>query len=197
MCPLTESTATIRHAFYMVSEVGWLAYISKALSERLQFDPELTLEKAKKIVRQREAVQEQQQILKNNTSLKEERLVDSLGHTNPYRGKGTSIRRPPKGARQHQQKPPPAAAGTNCRCSRCGKGPHARHLCPAKDVECYTCKQKGHFSSQCFSKSVADVSSNETPTDNYYDTAFLDTIGAGNATTWNSTILIDGHDVPF
>ena len=144
MCPLTESTATIRHAFYMVSEVGWLAYISKALSERLQFDPELTLEKAKKIVRQCEAVQEQQQILKNDTSLKEERLVDSLGHTNPHRGKGTLIRHPPKGARQHQQKPPPAAAGTNRRCSRCGKGPHARHLCPAKDVECYTCKRKGH-----------------------------------------------------
>ena len=60
-------------------------------------------------------------ILKNGTSLKEERLVDSLGHTNPHRGKGTSNRRPPKRARQHQQKPPSAAAGTNRRCSRCGK----------------------------------------------------------------------------
>ena len=34
-----------------------------ALSERLQLDPELTLEKAKKLVRQREAVHEQQQFL--------------------------------------------------------------------------------------------------------------------------------------
>ena len=69
----------------------------KALSERLQLDPELTLEKAKKIVRQHEAVQEQQQILKNGTILKEEKLVDSLGHTNPHRGKGTSTGVHPKG----------------------------------------------------------------------------------------------------
>ena len=41
------------------------------------------------------------------------------------------------------------------------------------------------------------MSSNETPTDDYYDTAFLNVIGAGNTTTWNSTILIDGHEVPF
>ena len=36
----------------------------EALSKRLQLDPDLTLEKAKKIVRQQEAVQEQQQVLK-------------------------------------------------------------------------------------------------------------------------------------
>ena len=39
-----------------------------SLSQRLQLDPELTLEKAKKLVRQREAVQEQQQMLKGATS---------------------------------------------------------------------------------------------------------------------------------
>ena len=39
-----------------------------SLSQRLQLDPELTLEKVKKIVRQREAVQEQQQVLKGATS---------------------------------------------------------------------------------------------------------------------------------
>ena len=33
--------------------------VDKALSERLQLDPELTLEKANKIIRQCEAVQEQ------------------------------------------------------------------------------------------------------------------------------------------
>ena len=73
---------------------------NKTLSEHVQLDLELTLEKANKVIRQREAVQEQQQIVKNITSLKEERLVDSLGQTNPHRGKGTANRRPPKGARQ-------------------------------------------------------------------------------------------------
>ena len=36
----------------------------EALSKRLQLDPDLTLEKANKIVRQQEVVQEQQQVLK-------------------------------------------------------------------------------------------------------------------------------------
>ena len=39
-----------------------------SLSQRLQLDPELTLEKAKKIVHQLEAVQEKQQVLKGATS---------------------------------------------------------------------------------------------------------------------------------
>ena len=39
-----------------------------ALSERLQLDPDLTLEKAKKLVRQREAVHEQQQFLTGKSS---------------------------------------------------------------------------------------------------------------------------------
>ena len=38
------------------------------LSERLQLDPDLTLEKAKKMVRQREAVHDQQQVLKGASS---------------------------------------------------------------------------------------------------------------------------------
>ena len=37
-----------------------------ALSERLQLDPELTLEKAKRAARQKEAVQEQQQSLRSD-----------------------------------------------------------------------------------------------------------------------------------
>ena len=38
--------------------------LDKTLSERLQLDPALTVEKAKQMIRQHEAVQEQQQVLK-------------------------------------------------------------------------------------------------------------------------------------
>ena len=38
----------------------------KALSERLQMKPILTLDTAKKLIRQREAVQQQQKMLKGN-----------------------------------------------------------------------------------------------------------------------------------
>jgi len=40
-----------------------------ALSERLQLDPELTLDKAKKMVQQKEAVKDQQTVLKGDTNL--------------------------------------------------------------------------------------------------------------------------------
>ena len=161
-----------------------------ALSERLQLDPELTLEKAKKIVRQCEAVQEQQ-ILKNGTSLKEERVVNSLGQTNQHRGKGTS-KGPDSISRSLLQQLQAQTVDV---------------LGAGKVLTPVTCTQPKMWratpasgratSAQCFSKSVADVSSNETPTDDYYDTAFLNTIGARNTTAWNSTILINGHEVPF
>ena len=42
---------------------------NEALSKRLQMESNLTLEKAKKLIRQREAVQQQQSILKNSETL--------------------------------------------------------------------------------------------------------------------------------
>lgn len=45
-------------------------------SERLQMDPDLTLEKAKKLVMQREAVHEQQALLKVDPKV--ETSIDSL-----------------------------------------------------------------------------------------------------------------------
>ena len=48
----------------MISDRLVVAIQDLSLSERLQVDPELTLEKAKKLVRQHEAVREQQQVLK-------------------------------------------------------------------------------------------------------------------------------------
>ena len=49
----------------------------KALSKRLQLDADLTLEKAKKIVRQQEAVQEQQQVLKTSHWMKHWAVKDT------------------------------------------------------------------------------------------------------------------------
>ena len=42
-----------------------------ALSQRLQLDPDLTLEKTMRVARQREAVQEQQEILREAADSKE------------------------------------------------------------------------------------------------------------------------------
>ena len=58
----------------------------KALSERMQVDPNLTLDKAKREVRQREAVQEQQGVLKGDQG----KAVDSVRRPNRPSWKSTS-----------------------------------------------------------------------------------------------------------
>ena len=103
----------------------------QAQSERLQMDAGLTLKKAKTLVRQREAVQEQQILLKH--SQKEDKSIDFLRQGVPSEGKVPLKNRsqaPAKKPRQMQSK-----------CSRCGRGPHTRQQCPAKDAACHNCKR--------------------------------------------------------
>ena len=90
------------------------------------------------------------------------------------------------------------------KCSRCGKGSHSRQQCPARDAICHKCRKKGHYSSQCFSKSIADVTlgpilhSPEGAKDSdYYDTAYLDAVGTGQSSKWTTTISIAGAEVIF
>ena len=90
----------------------------RSLSERLQLDAGLTLESAKTRARQREAVHEQQSVLRN--APKQEVAVDWVS------------RKPP---RRPSYKPRPPDSG---QCSRCGKERHPRNVCPAKDAICHT-----------------------------------------------------------
>ena len=140
----------------------------RSVTVHLQMDPELTLEKAKMFVRQREAVQEQQSLLQHGQKV--DKVIDSLHKTPSFKGKGSHRgRRPPTTVWQ----PQPAQS----KCSRCGHGPLSRQQCPAHDTECYTCKKKGHYSAQYFHKSVADVAREPDAAD-HYDRAYLNTIGA-------------------
>ena len=109
----------------------------KALSEQLQLDEELTLEKAKKRVRQREAIQEQQVILKGEaTDQLRELPIDSLNYRKSAEKQTESTR---------HRKSPQGISASNTKCYHSGKEPHARNLCPAKKAVCHTCKKKGHL----------------------------------------------------
>ena len=124
-----------------------------ALSQRLQLDPNLTLDKAKKLVRQREAVQEQQQVLKGAPSSDLEELQRG------YHRAANDTRRPqqqqsPKQFKQRQSE------GKSC--FRCGKGQHSREKCPAKDAICHRCHKKGHYGAYWLSK-VDEVVSTIVP----------------------------------
>ena len=107
-----------------------------------------------------------------------------------------------KGKQTHRKSSNPAQGrmANNTKCYRCGKEPHARNSCPAKEAVCHTCKKRGHYSSQCFKKkSISDVNTGapNEQSQEYYDTLFLDTIDSGQKNTWNVTIQVEGNDVCF
>ena len=88
-----------------------------SLSERLQMDLELTLEKAKTVIRQREAVREQQVTIKGDR-LETSQFLEAVGQKNQ------------KGTKKQTSTPPQK------RCTRCGKDQHPHNVYPAKEATC-------------------------------------------------------------
>ena len=109
------------------------------LSQRMQMDSTLDLAKAKTTLRQAEAVQEQQSVLKPPAAVEFVKEV--------------------RGARGRRQRSVPQKPSQRCmRCGRAGK--HQRTDCPARNATCHYCHKEGHFASQCLSKQAADVQIN-------------------------------------
>ena len=151
---------------------------NKALSERLQLDAKLTLESAKTSVRQREAVHEQQQLLKGlppNQAM----TIDS-------------VQPKPLSASRWSRGKPPLNGGYNSegrRCSRCGRGPHPRQSSPARDAECFKCKRKGHFGSVCLSKAAVSEVTKEDP--------LTAVVADESRSSWNTTVTVNGREISF
>ena len=169
----------------------------QALSQRMQIDPDLTLEKAKTSVRQREAVKEQQAVLGKTapTSAKLETSVDFV-----RKGKAKNF----KPATLHKTFSPASQPLQHHKCTRCGRSAHSRQQCPAKDATCYKCKRKGHFSNQCRSKTVADVTdskpavqTHEMENEDFLDIAYLNTIVSEKGNIWTCQVHVNGQETEF
>ena len=103
------------------------------LSEKLQLDPKLTLEKAMNLARQRETVKQQQSILVGGFHSKSAE-VDFIAKGNPRRKKHKN----PK------QKIPPSATPQSkhqSKCPRCLGSFHPKKTCPARSSKCNKCSK--------------------------------------------------------
>ena len=126
--------------------------LDRKLSEKMQLDAHLTLEKACDIARQNETVKKQQEILRSSS-------VDAVKVTQRQPRKKPNTR----GVRETtQQKNGPE------KCQRCEKSNHNRNRCPAKDATCHKCKKKGHFSNVCRSGKVNEVEIEDNSDGEYF-----------------------------
>ena len=147
------------------------------LSEKLQLDAELTLDKAVSQVRQAEAVKKQQAVIRSEG--------DSVPIGSIKKGSSRLSAKPVKPFSQSKVKS----------CSWCGKVPaHDRQKCPAKEAVCRKCQKKGHFQRVCRSAaSVGTLHGGDSSSDESVET-FLGAVGDSN---WHVNIEVDGHTERF
>lgn len=129
------------------------------LSEKLQLEADLTLEKATTKVRQSEAVHRQQRDLRGSSEADpiciEAVHKQRLGRSRDFK----EDRR--EGYRDYR----PFGTG---RCYRCGRS-HRRDMCPAKDSRCRKCDRVGHFEVVCKSVQELNEESEEYESSEHFD----------------------------
>ncbi|KAK7884427.1 hypothetical protein WMY93_027550 [Mugilogobius chulae] len=155
----------------------------KRLSEQLQMDSKLTLDKAVLQIRQSELVKKQQDLMKNNFKQENVCNVDSV------KTKTKTFNRPVKTKRQAPDK---YIKRDNSQCNRCGKTPsHSKHSCPAKDVFCNQCKKKAHYARVCRSGAIREIQVAGSDSD-ASEVAFLGSVASeGTNDAWLTTVKVN------
>ena len=168
--------------------------LDDALSEKMQLNAELTLEKAVTMDRQSETVHKQQSIVRgtaqDSSPLEHESLEASQLNSKRANKKRAEKNKSPaaaKGVRKQHSK--------DDKCSRCGKTPwHNRQQCPAKDSECHKCHKVGHYSAQCYSKNMSEITEDQTEPD---ENSFLGAIHSNSSKQWLCKISLNQKQVTF
>ena len=156
--------------------------LSARLSEKLQLDAELILEKAITQVRQAEAIKFQQSLIRGEGAGKPDIPVGSVNKWRPYQ-------RPRYAPGPSQNKSPtqnnPAPSSTSTRCG----------LTPRRDAECRKCRKRGHYQKMCRSNTQADVAGVQESTE--AEVPFLGAIGSERRNPWEVTISLNKKPVKF
>ena len=150
------------------------------LSEKLQLDPNLTLEAAITAARQREPSN-----------------IDVIVTKKPQTTRSKSTR---ERANKQPQKSYPASNPQVC--GRCGKSHLDKQQCPAKEAICRKCHKRGHFQSVCRTKSLKSVST-EDPVEDFF-VGMIDepaplvvpTVSSGSD-PWMVDVLLNDHLIEF
>ena len=167
-----------------------------ALSEKLQLESELTLEKAITLARNRESIRKQQPVVRADTSSN----IDAVGFSSKH-----------KSAKTHKSQK--SNFVDKSKCSRCGKPNHlGKEQCPAKTATCRKCHKRGHFQTVCRStKSVKTITNDEDTDDSAddeltydrfigtieeSDTLEVPTVTAGSD-PWKITVSLNALPIEF
>ncbi|CAJ1061415.1 uncharacterized protein K02A2.6-like [Xyrichtys novacula] len=160
------------------------------LSERMQLEVNLTLQKAIDMARQSEEVKKQQSALRSDASSvlqMEDSSIDRLikkGQT--YTNLKSSGARP----RQHMQGRDKGMQ-QSAQCYKCGGPSHPRAECPANDAQCRGCGKKGHYQRVCRSKAVVACIEEEEE-----KSFFLGSVSCEN-NMWAADVQIKGKVLKF
>ena len=155
------------------------------LSEKLQMDPDLSLQKAISTARQSEAVKMQQSVVRGDSRTN----VDAIRAKQHYvKPKPQPKKGQPKAPNPHTRVELPQKT-----CIRCGRAPfHSRDFCPARNAKCHKCKKTGHFQLQCRMKSVRTVLADQD--DEVYIAAVHQ---KPEKSPWIVTLGVNGSPVKF
>ena len=143
-----------------------------ALSERLQTDSELTLDKAITMARQTEAVKEQQPVVRgeveNSRHARVEAVhgVQSLQQKQSFKNNPTKNRLLVSNLLKLIRRDAPDVA----------KFPtHPRNQCPTREAKCHKCGKQGHYQSMCRSTSTVATIRTGTVTEEVQSRKYLHT----------------------
>ena len=160
------------------------------LSEKLQLNPNLTLEAAITAARQREQVKKQQRVIRAEETPSN---IDAVVTKKPQTTRTKSTR---GSAHKQLQKSNPQV------CGRCGKSHMGKQQCPAKEAICLECHKRGHFQNVCRTKSVQVVSTEDQEDDFFAGTVeepaplVVPAVISGSD-PWTVNVLLNDHLMEF
>ena len=77
-------------------------------------------------------------------------------------------------------------------CISCGKEPHPRDKCPARDATCNRCNKKGHYAAHCLTKQKQAAA-----IESEIDAVFLGQVESQQKPLWLATLNLNGHSLQF